>query len=109
MSRRKLREWPRLIAALCTGAAVLLGIGLLIGALALGGDPTTTTMTTTTTVVRRAADTTAASALRTEQGRVSQLRRTLGTTRARLKRLERHRRHAGTSHVHAKPHHPHRR
>jgi len=106
---RKLREWPRLIAALCAGAVVLLGIGVLVGALALGGDPTTTTMTTTTTVVRRTSDTTAASALRTEQGRVSQLRRTLGATRARLTRLEKRRRHPAVSHVHAKPHHPHRR
>jgi hypothetical protein len=97
MSPRRMREWPRLIAALVAVGFVLLGVGLLVGATALaqGGSTTTTTTTATpttmtTTVVRQASSTGPTKALSTERSTVKTLRHELSDARARLRRAARH-------------------
>ena len=106
MSPRRLREWPRLIAALVVLGVVLLGVGLLVGSTALAqGGSTTTTMaaaTTTTTVVRQAPPTLRIRALTsfgdgecwiglgTERSTVKTLRRELSAARTRLRRATHH-------------------
>jgi hypothetical protein len=98
MSPRRMREWPRLIAALVALGVVLLGVGLLVGATALaqGGSTTTTTTTTatpttmTTTVVRQASSTGPTKALSTERSTVKTLRHELSDARTRLRRAAHH-------------------
>jgi hypothetical protein len=84
----RLRDWPRIVAGAIVLGAVLLLVGLLIGAGAASSTTTLVRTRTLTTVLTQESPTQAAQ-IQTDSGTIAGLHARLASTRRRLARAER--------------------